>query len=324
MVVRRAFVTLFNSRYMSRGLAMYESLYKNLKEFILYIIAFDDLSYKKLTELSLENVVIISLKEFEDEDLLKAKKTRDEREYCWTCSSKSILYVLETYHEPECTYIDADLYFFSDPSCLIEEMGGDNSVLITAHRYSGYCDQTKTSGKYCVQFVTIKNDKQGRAVLQWWVEKCLEWCYARVEEGRFGDQKYIEQFERLFSGVYELQNLGGGMAPWNADRYTFFKENDRVMMRLKKEESEAIPVIFYHFQGMAFFDKDVIQLWPNMYRLPDTAITCLYKEYIRAMESVCKKYGLNEDFWRCTQAFRDNDLDNLQHDKGYYQYSLFL
>ena len=321
---RAVFVTLFNSRYMSRGLTMYESLKNAMNDFLLYIIAFDDKAYQKLNLLKLDKAVIISLNEFEDEELLRVKSERNSKEYCWTCSSKSIAYILDMYGHSACTYIDADLFFFSNPLCLIEEMDEKESVLITEHRYSEYCDQTEVSGKYCVQFVTFKNNEKGRNVLKWWTERCIEWCFDRREEGRFGDQVYLNQFCSLFDGVHELQHLGGGVAPWNAEQYTYYEDKGKVYLRVLDKIKE-FPVIFYHFEAMTFFDKDVVRLSAPMYRIPDTAIAHLYKTYIRKMEMVCHKYNLIEErgLWMGEEHFRDDDMDNLQHQKLYYNYSLF-
>jgi hypothetical protein len=322
---KKIFVTLFNSNYMSRGLTMYESLMNTMPEFMLYIVAFDDKAYIKLKELDLMNTVIISLPEFEDEELLRVKKERTSTEYCWTCASKSILYVIETFDVEECTYIDADLYFFSNPTCLIDELGNEDSVLITEHRYSDYCDQTKASGKYCVQFMTFKNNKQGMETLRWWCDRCIEWCYNRIEDGKLGDQKYVEQFNELFQGVHELDNIGGGVAPWNVSQYTFINENGKVYMR-RINVDEKLPLIFYHFHSLEFFDKDVVHLSANLYKIPDTAISCIYKEYIRKTEMVCDKYGLQEEkgCWKCEQKYRDDNIDMLENGKNYYQYSLFV
>lgn len=301
---------------------MYESLKKVMDHFHLYIIAFDQLAYRKLKEFDLEKVTVISLEEFEDEELLRVKEERTAAEYCWTCSSKAALFILEHIGVPECTYIDADLCFFSNPAVLLQELGEDNAVLITAHRYSEYCDQTIQSGKYCVQFVTFRNNKKGMDVLRWWAERCIEWCFAVNEEKRFGDQKYLDYFHDKFEGVHDLEHIGGGVAPWNVSQYSFWQENGQIFMKENKSgRKEAL--IFYHFHSLIFFDKDVVHLADNMYKIPDTAITCVYKKYIRYTEEVCRKYRLEESVWKNKNRFRDNDLDRLDHKKNYYQYSLF-
>ena len=301
---------------------MYESLKKELRNFHLFILAFDQQAYIKLKELDLDRVTVISLEEFEDEDLLRVKGDRTAAEYCWTCSSKAVLYILENFDVSECTYVEADVCFFSDPSVLSGELGDKDSVLITAHRYSEYCDQTVRSGKYCVQFVTFKNNERGMKVLRWWVEKCIEWCFAVNEENRFGDQKYLDFFHEKFEGVHDLEHAGGGVAPWNVNQYSFREERGQIYMKEKISGNEAA-LIFYHFHSLIFYNKDVIQLAGGMYRIPDTAITSVYKRYIRYTEEVCRKYRLEQGFWKNENLFRDNDLDKLEHGKNYYQYSLF-
>ena len=124
------FCTLFDSFYLSRGLVMYESLKKNCAQFHLYIFPFDDLSFQILQKLNLENVTLIPLQDFETKHLLEVKPGRTRGEYCWTCTSSTIHHCLTKFNIPHCTYVDADLCFYSDPSVLLEEMG-DKSILIT-------------------------------------------------------------------------------------------------------------------------------------------------------------------------------------------------
>ena len=219
------YCTLFDSGYLSRGLTMYESLERNSKNFHLYIFAFDKKSYDMLKKLNLKNVTVISLKQFEDRELLKIKPTRTRSEYCWTCTSSTILYILKNYNVANCTYLDADIFFFNDPAILIEEME-KNSVLITKHRYTKKYDQSKKSGIYCVQFITFKKDELGLKVLKWWRNACLNWCYDRREGGKFGDQKYLDDWTKRFEGIHVLKNLGGGVAPWNIQQYRIFKKNN--------------------------------------------------------------------------------------------------
>ncbi|MDP1993969.1 MAG: glycosyl transferase, partial [Ignavibacteria bacterium] len=129
------FCTLFDTHYISRGLTLYYSLEKVCEDFHIYIFAFNDKCYSILKKLNLKRTTIITLKEFEDEELLKIKPTRSIGEYCWTSTSSTILYVLEKYNVESCTYLDADLFFYSSPKPIFDELG-DNSILLTEHRYS--------------------------------------------------------------------------------------------------------------------------------------------------------------------------------------------
>lgn len=266
------YCTLFDSNYLTRGLVMYESLKKYSGNFHLYIFAFDDKSYEMLNKLALEFVTVISLKEFEDEKLLKIKSSRSVAEYCWTCTPSTIKYCIEQYNLDSCTYLDADLYFFSNPSVLIEEMG-NKSILITKHRYTPIYDQSSTSGIYCVQFMTFKSDKNGMKALSWWRDACNTWCYARYEDGKFGDQKYLDDWTTRFEGVHVLQHLGGGVAPWNVQQY-----------ELNKKKFE---LIFYHFHNFKFLQNNRVEL--GMYKLTKDDITILYIPYIEHLLKISER-----------------------------------
>ena len=84
------FCTLFNTTYLSRGLAMYHSLEQNCPDFHLYIFAFDAHCYEVLSNMTLPKVSVISLEEFENEALLAVKPGRTAQEYCWTSASSTI------------------------------------------------------------------------------------------------------------------------------------------------------------------------------------------------------------------------------------------
>lgn len=245
------FCTLFDINFISQGLSMYESLKEHCKnDFTLYIFAFCDESYNLLKELNFKNVKVISLSELEEgiPALLTAKNNRTKGEYCWTCGSASIKYCIEQFNLDQCTYLDADIYFYSDPKVLLDEME-DKSVLITEHRYTPKYDQTNTSGKYCVQFVSFKNDEKGMRVLNWWVDRCIEWCYAKCEDGKFGDQKYLDDWAERFEGVHVLEHLGGGVAPWNVQQYNFDTNNDEIYLNCNGKNCN-IPLIFYHYHDI--------------------------------------------------------------------------
>lgn len=275
------FCTLYNSNYAAKGLALYRSLERHCMQFHLYLFAFDDKLAVAMKRMAPKHLTIITLKEFEDPELLRVKPTRTAGEYCWTCSGSTILYCLEHYHLDACTYIDSDLYFYSDPSVLVDEMG-DNDVLITAHRYTAEYDQSATSGKYCVQFMTFKNTENGLYVLRWWRNACLDWCYDRLEDGKFGDQKYLDDWTTRFKGIHELQHLGGGLAPWNMQQYTFRREGDGIV-GTEVATGKEFPVIFFHYHALNCYKKGLLrefQLTGTFYDMSRNAREVLYEDYL--------------------------------------------
>jgi hypothetical protein len=281
------YCTLFDAGYLSRGLVMIESLLKASPHARIYVFAFDDLTFNTLNDLSILNVVPISLKEFEDAELLRIKSSRSRGEYCWTSTPSTILYCIEKFNLQVCTYVDADLYFFSSPLTLIEEMG-EASVLITPHWYTPRYDQTQTSGIYCVQFLTIKNTPEGMAVVRWWRERCIEWCYAKIEDGKFGDQKYLDDWTSSFEGVHVLENRGGGMAPWNIQQYRS-KEGKIWVQRKKPGEFLAI---FYHFHALHLINDNTAFL--GDYFLSKETVQNIYLPYLKKLaltdEQLFKKF----------------------------------
>src|SRR5690348_2499546 len=135
----RYYCTYFDSKYLSKGLALYQSLRRHCcEEFTLWVLCFDDRTYQVLQHLDLSGMRLISSEEFEhsDSELLQAKQNRSRVEYYWTSTPSLLLYVLA--HTPEIemiTYLDADLYFYSDPTAIYQEFG-EGSILITEHRYA--------------------------------------------------------------------------------------------------------------------------------------------------------------------------------------------
>lgn len=249
------FCTLFDRNYFYKGLAMYNSLAANCpEEFTLWILCMDDLTYELLKKMNLCGIKLVSLKEFESPELLKIKSERGVAEYSWTCASNFIWFLSQSHPELEMiTYLDADLYFFDDPKILIDELG-DNDVMITEHRYTKKYDQAALSGKYCVQFMVFRCNPNGLKILDWWRSACLDWCFGHLDKGRFGDQKYLDDWTTRFEKVHELQHLGGGVAPWNVQQYDFFINNDKVFGRIKKDKN-TWPLIFYHFHSFCLISS---------------------------------------------------------------------
>ena len=147
-----------------------------------------------------------------------------------------------------------------------------------------------------MQFITALNNANGRKVIDWWKDACKEWCYNRYEDGKFGDQKYLDDWTTRFKGVHVLQHLGGGLAPWNVVQY----------------DLKQIEPVFYHFHY--FRSSEICGLYEYIfgpYELQAEAIERFYEPYIKAISRIHKQllrdgftdaemgYGiLEESVWR--------------------------
>jgi hypothetical protein len=274
-----------DAKYVMRGLVMYESLKRHCPNFHLYIFAYDELAERILNRLALPHVTVIPLRDIEDEALLLVKSQRSVQEYCWTGKPYVMLYVLEKFGVDFCTFIDADLDFHASPAVLLDELGKD-SILITEHHYTPGRDMSATNGIYCSQLVSFRNDERGLLALRWWRNACLEWCSATPADGKFGDQKYFDDWPTRFEGVHVLQHRGGGVAPWNVQQYSMRREGSEVLA-LERRTGVQFKVIFYHFHFVRFYDDGTVDIG-EYYLSPDVK-ELLYAPYLRALDEAAAK-----------------------------------
>ena len=119
-------------------------------------------------------------------------------------------------------------------------------------------------------------------VLRWWRNACLDWCYNRYEDGKFGNQKYLDDWTTRFEGVHELEHFGGGVAPWNMQQCMFYKKDGMVIVHEKMTGNE-LPLVFFHFHACKCFKKGILREffyeWEGV--LPKDLYDNVYKPYTR-------------------------------------------
>ena len=280
--MKHRYCTLFDSFYLSRGLALIDSLKQFDPDFSLLIFAMDDLTKKVLLSLKDPALVIKGAADLEDAELLKIKASRNVAEYFWTCTPKTILYALQTLNWEHCTYIDADIYFFSDPDPLFD---GVENILLVPHRFSKKFSRMNEAGKYCVQFNFFRNNAEGLKILGWWKDACLAWCFDRYEDGKFGDQKYLDDWTERFQGVLSLPHEGGGVAPWNLAQYEVSGSLEQRNLEIKKiSDGHRWPIVFYHFHALKFYTQNRVQL--GRFQFPQAVIQQIYAPYIKKLWSI--------------------------------------
>jgi hypothetical protein len=257
------FVTIFDSNYLPQGITLYNSLQKHYKDSLLWIICVDYKGKKILERYNFDNIRILFLKDFENEELLELKSKRSRGEYIWTLSPFLPEWVFnQDVNIERITYLDADMYFLNDPSKIFQEFDNSNkSILITEHGYDKEYDISNIAGRFCVQLI-IYNRYGSEEVLKWWKERCIEWCFAKFEDGKCGDQKYLDLWPTLFSDkVHILSNNNLILAPWNTSRYS----------------SEEL--ILWHFHGLRLLKNRRILLHSG-YKISKIIDDQIYRSYI--------------------------------------------
>jgi hypothetical protein len=222
----------------------------------------------------------IALEDFEGGDAspLKAKRNRSVVEYYFTCTPSLLLFVLRRHHEVDLiTYIDSDLFFFADPAPLYAEMEG-RSIAIIGHRFSPHLRHLETHGVYNVGWLSFRRDKYAMSCLEWWRKRCLEWCYDRVEEGRFADQKYLDEWPQRFERVAVLRHEGANLAPYNLANYKLQLIKGQICV-------DGQPLIFYHFHALKQMTKWLFDSNLASYKVfpCDLVRQHIYAPYIRTL-----------------------------------------
>ena len=281
------FCTLFDSNYLDKGMTLYYSMKDHIPDFRLYVFAFDSKCYEILVQENLPNLIPVSLEEFETEDLLRVKKERTIAEYSWTCSPWIVKHVIDHYKEPICTYIDADMSFFSTPQPVFDEMRNRGcSVIIVPHRFRNEREEKEAHdkvGSYCVEFNTFVNDTNGYKTLSWWADRCLEWCYYAVPGTTewYGDQKYLNVFPERFSGVMVCEHYGVGLAPWKNAHVYYVKDDDGNPLIRVKNTGKEFPVVIYHFENVSYVTKHILNA--SSRTKSRELYAAIYEPYIREL-----------------------------------------
>lgn len=257
----RNYCTVFDSRYLPQGLAMYESLRKHSScDITLHVLALDETCARTLRALNLPGIEV-------DVNIFRPKQGQTWREFCWSCASRYTDYLMNSMFSAaflqDLTYLDADLFFFSDPEKVFYAIV-DRSIAITPHRLIPSKKHLEVNGKYNVGWVTFKNTEPGRSCLAEWAAKVREKC---SETEGCGDQKYLDEWPEKYGGEVRELGIGVNVAPWNVGRY-YLSEGPTV---------DNWPVVCYHFHEYIHGQR------LTNYELRPEDVQLIYEPYIEAV-----------------------------------------
>ncbi len=258
------YVTLFDIAFAPQGIALHRSLQRHAGEHTLWVLCMDEAVEDLIRKMELPDVRTIGVADAESDELKRVRTGRSRAEYCWTLTPFTFDLVFDRVLDAKrVTYIDADVWLRDNPQRIFTDFDRIGAaVQITEHAYAPEHDQTATSGRYCVQFLTMDRDRSV-PIRRWWQERCVEWCFARAENGKFGDQKYLDDWPERFSDlVHVAMPKSRFQGPWNATRYPY---------------SEAVS---YHFHGMRLVNPDSVFPVSLDYPIPRPHWRYVYEPYL--------------------------------------------
>jgi len=273
----RVYCTCFDHRYLPRGLALIESLRHNGVVDDIFVLCFDGAAFDAMTRLAVPGVKLVTVAALEVAypDLTQARANRSLIEFYYTCTPAITEFAfMQTPEAQHTTYLDADLWFFANPDLVFAEIG-DGATAIIPHNFAKKKKARERFGIFNVGWVTFARSEEGLRCLAWWRDRCIEWCYGRIDGKRFADQGYLGQFAEIAPSTKVIGHKGCNTAPWNIGNYRVRKRETGVFL-------DDDPLIFFHFHGV---DRDFRFFYFDSHRLygaPHSAVirNDIYRPYI--------------------------------------------
>lgn len=308
--------TLCDINYAPRALCLLRSMERwATYPFKLIVICCDQETYRVFDREEYVRAIQLSWIEEQHKRLLNIKHSRSWVEYLWTLPSVicSLFYNGRT----PVIYLDADLYFFYGFDNRLSEFGFpfDEHTLIIPHRWTPkYEERLKVNGIYNVSMVAFGPQQRAGYCAELWAHQCLTWCYNRLEDGKFGDQKYLDIWPERW-GAHVVDNPGWGLAPWNQEQYRYrmldavapegpkksllwWRDKDPEMWThmikipaIDMGDKLYLPVTFYHFHELKTRKEKVVKYtnYP-VHPFVEQNIYGLYEEeYASAYTTVCNR-----------------------------------
>ena len=279
--------TVSDINYLTKGLALYESLIEHSDDIMLHYLCIDDKSYEKLIKINSDKIKPYNINDFISIDpVLNKLMKNDYRYFCWTLASYFTNHLLNSNIGP-ITYIDSDIYFHKSLNIILDEIG-DRDIGFFRHRQFSL-NQRYPDGWFNVGVVYFKPSKIGLEMCGWWADAVLNKKYPQY--ATCGDQKYLEYiYERCGSDVlYIDENIGHG-APWIWQLYEFLDDGKI------KWGNQVQDLVFSHFSqfvdnGESYVPSTMHHIYtPLAMYTNNDKLKAIYDDYHNKLQQISKKY----------------------------------
>lgn len=99
-------------------------------------------------------------------------------------------------------------------------------------------------GVFNLGFLALTNQGEGPRFLQWWLDRCRDYCFDDNQRGLFTDQKWVDLAPCFFETLKVFRLPSYNVATWNLYyRNVATREDGAIVV------NERHPLRFYHFSG---------------------------------------------------------------------------
>jgi hypothetical protein len=195
-----------------------------------------------------------------------------------------------THDGEDAIYLDADMFFYSDPAEAIDQAVGAE-VAIVEHRFPANLSFLERFGRFNVGWIMFKHGEVASRCVARWQAQCLDWCFSIVEDTRFADQKYLDAWPREIKSLVIIDHPGVNLAPWNVARHRLSMDGTTILIDDRR-------LIFFHFHKLRQLRRSLYEV--DMLGYGETFEGVLgsqvYGRYLRALERIEHQLHLEFDW----------------------------
>lgn len=278
--MKRIYCTYFDSRYLAQGIVMLRSLLRHDPAASIQVLAFDPDCERILRATFAASICVTGAAAFHAAHpaLAALRDSRSQWAFYATHKPVFIRSILDAAPEGTLlTFIDADMWIFSDPTPVFAELESA-SIGLSPHRFSKAHQRHAIYGLYNAGWMHWRADSVARRCAAEWELDCFDWCEAKASRGRFMNQAYLNSWPARYPGIAVLRHPGVNLAPWNLERHRLRRNSGRVLV-------DDQPLISFHYSGLT---RHPAGPWHSLYPQPrrfNQVREAIYKPYLDAVES---------------------------------------
>ncbi len=252
---------VFDKNYIIKALALYESALLFVPNPKFWFLCMDKEALEMVACLKLNGVEAREVSDIGDLELLAVRDTRSIGEFAMSSKAAWLRYILNNGNlseEDMLIFIDADILFYSSAESVIEKCRSNGSITITHHKFSKDKEPNgEIAGQYNSGLIFFRPDLTSRTCIEEWRKQCIDWCYLYLDNGRHGDQRYLNDWPQKYPSVYILPDKGVNVGTWSIKRF------DISLDKTSHFQIDEDPLVCYHFHGLKIYlQNGKVKMYP--------------------------------------------------------------